>query len=362
MSTTLHDESDGSVLVDGVSKTFGNNKVVNEVTLKVNSGEFVSLLGPSGSGKTTTLMMIAGFENPDGGAITIGGRPMASVPPQKRNLGFVFQSYALFPHMTIARNVGYPLELRGVKRPEIERKVAEALRMVDLPIAEYGNRMPPLLSGGQQQRVALARAIVFGPRVMLLDEPLGALDRRLREAMLDEFRDLHRRLGTTMIYVTHDQEEALTMSDRVAVFANGRIQQIGAPGDLYNTPENEFVATFLGDSNRIPVHASDATGVWKSTDGSLLPASAAHNPAQPVLVVRPEFVRVVDPIDGVIHGKVSDVMYVGDHVRVSVSTLVGTLVAKLFGTDARRTPRTGESVGLAWTPDDAVVVRAGVAE
>lgn len=358
MSTTQHH---GAVLVDGVSKSFGSNKVVTDVTLKIDSGEFVSLLGPSGSGKTTTLMMIAGFEDPDAGSISIAGRSMAKVPPQKRDLGFVFQSYALFPHMTIARNVGYPLELRGTKRDETERKVANALRMVDLPMSEYGSRMPSSLSGGQQQRVALARAIVFGPRVMLLDEPLGALDRRLRESMLDEFRDLHRRLGTTMIYVTHDQEEALTMSDRVAVFANGKIQQIGRPGDLYNTPENEFVATFLGDSNRVPVESSDAPGMWKATDGSLLPAKATRRPETPVLVVRPEYVRIVDPVDGAIQGHVSDLMYVGDHVRVSVSTAAGPLVAKLFGADLRRTPRRQENVGLSWSPEDAVVVMGGMA-
>ena len=353
---------EGTVLVDAVSKSFGQNQVVNGVTLRVESGEFVSLLGPSGSGKTTTLMMIAGFEHPDSGAIHIAGKPMANVPPQKRDLGFVFQSYALFPHMSIARNVGYPLELRGTKRAEMERRVADALRMVDLPMSEYGDRMPASLSGGQQQRVALARAIVFGPRVMLLDEPLGALDRRLREAMLDEFRDLHRRLGTTMIYVTHDHEEALTMSDRVAVFASGKIQQIGSPGDLYNSPSNEFVATFLGDSNRVPVRPGDARGQWKAADGSLLPASAVDTPSDAVLIVRPEHVSIVNPVEGVVQGRVSDIMYVGDHVRVSVATTTGTIVAKLYGTDARHTPRVEESVGLRWNVAEAVVVSAGAAK
>lgn len=355
--------SDGTVLVDNVSKSFGSNKVVNDVTLSVDSGEFVSLLGPSGSGKTTTLMMIAGFETPDSGEVHIAGKPMTNVPPQKRNLGFVFQSYALFPHMSIARNVGYPLELRGMKAAEAERKVAEALRMVDLPMSEYGDRMPTSLSGGQQQRVALARAIVFGPRVMLLDEPLGALDRRLRETMLDEFRDLHRRLGTTMIYVTHDQEEALTMSDRVAVFAGGKIQQIGSPGDLYNTPANEFVATFLGDSNGVSVTASDLVGEWKAADGSLLPAAAgvSSDGGAAVLIVRPEHVSIVEPVNGVVQGRVSDVMYVGDHCRVSVSTPTGTIVSKLFGSQARHTPRLDENVGLRWSGDEAIVVRAGAA-
>jgi putative spermidine/putrescine transport system ATP-binding protein len=352
-------ENDGAVVIDQVSKSFGSNTVVNDVTLNVDSGEFVSLLGPSGSGKTTTLMMIAGFETPDAGSIYIAGKSMDNVPPQKRDLGFVFQSYALFPHMSIAKNVGYPLDLRGVKRDQMERQVAEALRMVDLPLSEYGNRMPGSLSGGQQQRVALARAIVFGPRVMLLDEPLGALDRRLREAMLDEFRDLHRRLGTTMIYVTHDQEEALTMSDRVAVFSHGRIQQIGAPGDLYSAPVNEFVATFLGDSNRIPVTRTDSATHWKAPDGSILPAGSSGALEQPVLIVRPEHVSIVEPATGLVQGRVSDVMYGGDHCRVSVATGNGSVVSKLFGAMARHTPRVDENVGLSWSRDEAVVVKAG---
>lgn len=357
--STMTDE--GAVLVDNVSKSFGTNKVVDDVTLNVNAGEFVSLLGPSGSGKTTTLMMIAGFERPDAGSVRIGGTVMDNVPPQKRNLGFVFQSYALFPHMSIARNVGYPLELRGTKRADVERKVAEALRMVDLPMSEYGDRMPSSLSGGQQQRVALARAIVFGPRVMLLDEPLGALDRRLRETMLDEFRDLHRRLGTTMIYVTHDQEEALTMSDRVAVFAGGKIQQIGSPGDLYNQPVNEFVASFLGDSNRLNVVQAGDIHDWKTTDGSIVPATTGIVPEKAVLVVRPENVGIVDPGAGVLRGRVSDLMYVGDHVRVSVDTAAGKLVAKLFGSHGSNTPRIDETVGVDWAASDAVIVQAGAA-
>jgi putative spermidine/putrescine transport system ATP-binding protein len=351
---------DGTVVLDGVSKSFGHHRVVDNIDLTIGSGEFVSLLGPSGSGKTTTLMMIAGFEKPDSGSIRIAGKPMENVPPQKRDLGFVFQNYALFPHMTITRNVGYPLELRGVKRPEIERRVAEALRMVDLPPTQYGERKPQSLSGGQQQRVALARAIVFGPRVMLLDEPLGALDRRLRESMLDEFRDLHRRLGTTMIYVTHDQEEALTMSDRVAVFSDGRIQQVGTPSELYNAPANEFVATFLGDSNRIRVVATDLGG-WKAADGSVVPAATDGVVDDAVLILRPENVSVVDPTQGVLQGRVVDVLYVGDHVRVTVVTTTGTVVAKLFGSAARTAPGVDETVGLHWTDREAVVVPSSTA-
>lgn len=349
------------VSVKNVSKSFGSTNVVRNVSLDIHRGEFISLLGPSGSGKTTTLMMIAGFEKPDRGTISLEGQVLDNVPPYKRNLGFVFQSYALFPHMTIARNVAYPLAMRKLPKSEIDKAVAESLMMVDLPIAEYGDRMPRSLSGGQQQRVALARAIVFKPRVMLLDEPLGALDRRLRETMLDEFRNLHRKLGTTMIYVTHDQEEALTMSDRVAVFADGRIQQIGTPNVLYQAPSNEFVATFLGDSNRLTVARSGDVEAWRAGDGTILPGRAVGDAMGEsiVLVVRPENVQLADPSASLLVGRVSDLMYVGDHVRVTISTPNGPVVSKQYGSGTRRIPGLGETVGLTWNVDDAVVVPVG---
>lgn len=354
----------GSVRVERLRKAYGAKTVVRDVSLDIQSGEFVSLLGPSGSGKTTTLMMIAGFERPDSGSILIGGQAVEAVPAYKRNLGLVFQNYALFPHMTVARNVAYPLEMRGTPKAEIRSAVADALAMVHLPSEEYGDRLPRSLSGGQQQRVALARAIVFKPKVMLLDEPLGALDRRLRESMLDEFRHLHRRLGTTMVYVTHDQEEALTMSDRVAVFAEGRIQQVGRPGDLYREPANEFVATFLGDSNRIPVAAEAGAGAWCTPQGTTLPGRAVAGVVaeDAVLIVRPEFVELCDPAASPLAGRVSDLMYVGDHVRVTVDTPCGTVVSKQFGARARGIPALGEQVGTLWQHDQAVVVPRGEAK
>ena len=220
------------------------------ISLDIRSGEFLTLLGPSGSGKTTTLMMIAGFETPTAGDIAIDGRSVVALPPHKRNIGMVFQNYALFPHLTVAENIGFPLKQRGIDRAARARLVAESLELVRLP--GYQARYPRQLSGGQQQRVALARSIVFHPRLLLMDEPLGALDKQLRESLQLEMRRLHADLGITFIYVTHDQEEALTMSDRVAVMHEGLIAQVGTPEDLYDRPCDRFVASFIGESNFLP--------------------------------------------------------------------------------------------------------------
>ncbi|MDE2456191.1 MAG: ATP-binding cassette domain-containing protein, partial [Burkholderiales bacterium] len=232
----------------GVQKTYdGVALVVRGLDLEIRRGEFLTLLGPSGSGKTTTLMMLAGFESPTAGDIELAGKPITRTPPHKRHFGMVFQNYALFPHMTVGQNVAYPLTVRGVSRADQAKRVARALAMVQLD--GKAERMPAQLSGGQQQRVALARALVFEPQLVLMDEPLGALDKNLREQMKMEIKRLHRELETTIIYVTHDQEEALVMSDRVALMNHGRIEQIGAPVDLYERPANRFVAEFIGQSN-----------------------------------------------------------------------------------------------------------------
>lgn len=231
-----------------VSKNFGPAiRAVDSASLDVRPGEFVSFLGPSGSGKTTTLMMIAGFTQPTSGHILINGERIDSVPASKRNIGMVFQNYALFPHLDVLGDVGFPLKVRGRPIDEIRRRAQRALEIVNLQ--GYDERFPRQLSGGQQQRVALARAIVFEPDLILLDEPLGALDKGLREQMQLELKRLHRELGITMIYVTHDQSEAMTMSDRIAVFQKGRIEQLGAPGEVYSSPSTRFVASFVGDSN-----------------------------------------------------------------------------------------------------------------
>lgn len=235
-----------SVTLRGVKKTYGNATAVEGIALTINKGEFVSMLGPSGSGKTTTLKMIAGFEAPSAGEIDFDGRDVTHIAPEKRNIGVVFQNYSLFPHMNVGQNVAFPLKMRKIAAAERTRLVAKALDLVEL--AGFEKRRPDSLSGGQQQRVAIARALVFEPTLLVMDEPLGALDRRLREVMQLEIKALHDRLGVTVIYVTHDQEEALTMSDRIIVFSKGRVEQVGTPREIYDEPATEFVADFVGES------------------------------------------------------------------------------------------------------------------
>ena len=241
--------SEGLLQLDSVSKAFGNVVAVDSISFALAEGEFLSLLGPSGSGKTTTLQMIAGLTHPTFGQILLSGKPIGPLPPYKRDIGMVFQNYALFPHMTVAGNIAFPLEMRDMSRAEISRRVENVLKLVDLP--GFADRYPRQLSGGQQQRVALARAIVFEPTLLLMDEPLGALDKKLREQMQLEIKHLHKRLGVSIIYVTHDQDEALVMSDRIGVFNRGRLEQIGSAEQLYEQPMTRFVAEFIGESNMI---------------------------------------------------------------------------------------------------------------
>jgi spermidine/putrescine ABC transporter ATP-binding subunit len=278
----------------GVTKSYGSLQAVRALDLHVGRGELVTLLGPSGSGKTTTLMMAAGFAMPDAGRILLNGRDVTSTPPQRRNIGVVFQSYALFPHRTVAENIAFPLRVRGVPRDEQSRQVAEALGLVRL--SGYGGRYPRELSGGQQQRVALARALVFKPPVLLMDEPLGALDKNLRKAMELELREMQQRLSLTVVYVTHDQEEALTLSDRVAVMRDGRIEQCADPESIYTKPRNVFVATFVGDMN-ILSGAVEANGDrrFRLDTGRCVEAPAAawaQSGVRCALGVRPEHVDV----------------------------------------------------------------------
>lgn len=235
------------VFIDRIGKVYGSQTAVGTVTLDVPAGEFLSILGPSGSGKTTLLTMIAGFESPSTGRLVIGGRDVTAVSPDRRSIGMVFQRYALFPHLTVAENIAFPLKMRGIRKDLRAERVGRALDLVQLP--DYAKRYPHELSGGQQQRVAVARAIVFEPPVLLMDEPLGALDKKLRESMQIEIKQLQRRLGATVIYVTHDQEEALTMSDRIAVMSKGQLAQLGTPADLYCNPQSAFVADFIGKMN-----------------------------------------------------------------------------------------------------------------
>jgi len=313
-----------SILVSftGVQKTYdGIHLVVRDLNLDIRQGEFLSLLGPSGSGKTTTLMMLAGFESPTAGDIMLSGRQITNTPPHKRNFGMVFQNYALFPHMTLAENIAYPLTVRKLPKAEREAKVARALDMVQL--GRMGGRYPAQLSGGQQQRVALARALVFDPQLVLMDEPLGALDKQLREHMQIELKALHRRLGVTFVYVTHDQTEALTMSDRVAVFNDGLIQQIDVVDSLYETPANRFVAGFVGDSTVLQAEVTRLDGAHcevRLPSGVQLRGFNVNAAAVGDKVhcgTRPERLRIAEAAGpNTFQSKVLDVIYFGDHLRL----------------------------------------------
>jgi putative spermidine/putrescine transport system ATP-binding protein len=309
-----------------VQKTYdGENLIVRDLNLDVRRGEFLTLLGPSGSGKTTCLMMLAGFETPTGGEIRLAGRVINSVPPHKRNIGMVFQNYALFPHMTVRENLRFPLAIRRLPAAEIDGKVARALDMVRL--GGFGDRYPQQMSGGQQQRVALARALVFDPELVLMDEPLGALDKQLREHMQIELKHIHQELGVTIVFVTHDQGEALTLSDRIAVFNHGVIQQIDDPMALYEKPANDFVANFIGENNALDGCVESVHGETcqvRLDNGSRVQASCGapvKRGDRAVLSVRPECVQLNVQSLGCANrlgGYVREVIYLGDHLRVRV--------------------------------------------
>jgi putative spermidine/putrescine transport system ATP-binding protein len=323
-----------------VRKTYGEVVAVDDIDLEVRRGEFFTMLGPSGSGKTTTLRLIAGFERPDSGRIMLGGKDVARQPPYDRDVNTVFQDYALFPHMTVAENVEYGLKVKGVKRPERRTRVEQALGMVRLE--GFGARKPIQLSGGQRQRVALARAIVNHPRVLLLDEPLGALDLKLRQEMQTELKRIQQEVGITFVYVTHDQEEALTMSDRIAVFSHGRIDQIGTPVEVYEHPATEFVAGFVGVSNLL------------ERDGRRF-------------TVRPEKIRMLsggevpEPGDESERGVVTDVVYAGSVTRYEVDLDAGgtlTVVRQnIEGMQGGAAGDEGRPVVLAWRPENTFTIR-----
>ena len=322
----MGDTSSNDILVSfrGVQKSYdGENLIVKDLNLDIRKGEFLTLLGPSGSGKTTSLMMLAGFETPTAGEITLAGKRLNNVPPHKRDIGMVFQNYALFPHMTVAENLAFPLTVRGMSKADVAEKVKRSLSMVQLDA--FSGRYPAQLSGGQQQRVALARALVFEPQLVLMDEPLGALDKQLREHMQMEIKHIHQRLGVTVVYVTHDQSEALTMSDRVAVFHQGEIQQIAPPRELYEAPCNTFVAQFIGENNRFAGKLVSRDGdncTVQLSRGEKVQALAVNvgQPGDAVsLSIRPERIRLnaaAEGCDNRFSGRVSEFIYLGDHVRV----------------------------------------------
>jgi putative spermidine/putrescine transport system ATP-binding protein len=358
--------ADPIVTFERVRKTYdgATEAAVHDLDLQVTQGEFLTLLGPSGSGKTTTLMMLAGFEEPSSGRITVAGADMARVPPHRRGLGVVFQNYALFPHMSVAGNVAFPLSVRGVSRAGQKARIADALAMVRLE--GFADRRPAQLSGGQQQRVALARALVFQPKLVLMDEPLGALDRALREEMQDEIRRIHAALGVTVLYVTHDQAEALTMSDRIAVFHQGRLRQVAAPAALYERPADAFVARFVGETNFLPGEISGHDGeecAIRLADGRVLEGTAVDAPAQgrAVLAVRPERIAVAavaahDLSDSALPARVVETVYLGDAVRLRLDLGGGvTLVAKRPVAAAGAALAPGAEVAVAWAPEHARV-------
>lgn len=348
------------ISVRNVTKTYGSLHALNDVSVDIEAGEFLTLLGPSGSGKTTLLMALAGFISPDSGSIRFGEQEIITTSPHKRGLGMVFQSYALFPLMSVAENVAYPLKIRGVPAAERASKVAAALEIVQL--GAYGDRRIQQLSGGQRQRVALARAMVFEPRIILMDEPLSALDKKLREHMQIELKALHRKLDATIVYVTHDQREALTMSDRIAVINKGRIAQLDRPETLYRRPRSLFVADFIGESVVIPVEMSGGTPAFRGNAIKLtspIPAGQGRHH----LVIRPELIELLTAPDrpdlNDLSGTVRQVIFQGDSVLVLVDLgadqEIGVRVPAGRAAQAAL-PQPGGTIHLGLHPDDTIVV------
>ncbi|MGO4909167.1 ABC transporter ATP-binding protein [Pseudorhodobacter sp. W20_MBD10_FR17] len=356
-------KNDGFVVFDHVQKSYdGETLVVKDLNLSIGKGEFLTMLGPSGSGKTTCLMMLAGFETATSGDIRLDGRPINTVPPHKRGIGMVFQNYALFPHMTVGENLAFPLEVRGMGKDERETKVKRALDMVQM--YDFINRRPAQLSGGQQQRIALARALVFDPSLVLMDEPLGALDKQLREHMQFEIKHLHDSLGITVVYVTHDQGEALTMSDRVAVFNDGKIQQLAPPDELYERPDNAFVAQFIGENNKLEGVVENISGneaEVRLTTGELIaatPVNVTKKGEKTLVSIRPERVEFKPEMmpagAHMIEAEVLEFIYMGDLFRTRLRVAGhDDFVIKSRNTQGQTMLRPGEKIKIGWSPADA---------
>ena len=357
---TVRGNSESVVEFIAVEKTYdGETNVVKDLSLTIHQGEFLTLLGPSGSGKTTTLMMLAGFEEPTAGEILLRGNSLARVPPYLRNMGIVFQNYALFPHKTMAENVAYPLRQRRLPKTEIHERTLQALNMVEL--GHLGERRPAQLSGGQQQRVALARALVFEAELVLMDEPLGALDKKLREQMQIEIKHLHEALGMTVVYVTHDQGEALTMSDWVAVFNDGIVQQIDDPRTIYEYPENSFVANFIGENNNLDGRVTRLSGdecEVTLTTGEVVMAKAinvARVGAETSLSIRPERLHLAmagrdlpDKLPSALRGEVGEIIYGGDHSMIRLARPDGgEIIAKAAAAEVENI-RLGDKLDIGW--------------
>ncbi|MBC8038587.1 MAG: ABC transporter ATP-binding protein [Rhizobiales bacterium] len=346
----------------GVQKSYdGETLVVKDLNLSIAKGEFLTMLGPSGSGKTTTLMMLAGFEPATRGEIYVKGQPINNTPPHKRGIGMVFQNYALFPHMTVAENLAFPLQVRGLGRAQIEERVRKILKLVELP--DMASRRPSQLSGGQQQRIAVARALVFEPDLVLMDEPLGALDKQLREQMQYEIKHIHERLGVTIVYVTHDQAEALTMSNRIAVFNDGAVQQLSSPAELYERPENSFVAQFIGENNRLRGVVNgvgqDNVVTVKLESNDVVKALAVNVGAagdRTLLSIRPERVEINpagNNAEVLLKGKIVELIYLGDHIRARLEVAGhANFIVKVPNKSRNEAIAQGKTVTVGWSVKD----------
>jgi putative spermidine/putrescine transport system ATP-binding protein len=354
-------EANGDIIVkfDHVQKSYdGETLVVKDFNIDIERGEFLTMLGPSGSGKTTCLMMLAGFEPATHGEIYLNGKPINNVPPHKRGIGMVFQNYALFPHMSVAENLAFPLKVRGLDKATVEQKVKRALDMVQLP--QMSGRRPAQLSGGQQQRVAVARALVFEPDLVLMDEPLGALDKNLREEMQYEIKHIHEQLGVSVVYVTHDQSEALTMSNRIAVFNDGVVKQLAAPEVLYEQPSNAFVAQFIGENNKLYGKVTDLSGETASVEldtGAQVKALAVNCAGvgeRTMLSIRPERVVLGNTnADNQLTGKVKELIYLGDHIRCRMEVSGhDDFIVKVPNSHAHAALKVGEETPVGWVTED----------
>jgi spermidine/putrescine transport system ATP-binding protein len=360
-ATGGRDGAPAAIELRGVSKRYGAHTALHPLDLDIHDGEFFCLLGPSGCGKTTTLNLIGGFATASDGAITIGGRRVDRVPPHRRNVNTVFQNYALFPHMSVTDNVAFGLKMARVAKAEAAQRVGEALALVGLE--QHADRYPSQLSGGQQQRVAVARALVNRPAVLLLDEPLGALDLKLRKRLQVELSQIHRNVGTTFVFVTHDQEEAMAMGDRIAVLNEGRLEQVGTPEEIYLRPASRFVADFIGESNFIEVERRPG-GEAVAGDGSVVPCPAAQDGGwrSATLMVRPECVSLGTPGDPGpgLDGRIAQVSFLGSVTRVTVECPGASVpvVAALGGAQRMRELSNESAIRVSWDPANAVVLDA----
>jgi putative spermidine/putrescine transport system ATP-binding protein len=352
--------ADAFLSIQHVKKTFGDLTVVQDFNLDVGSGEFVSFLGPSGCGKTTVLRMVAGFEEPTAGSIVIAGKDVTRLKPNQRNIGMVFQAYALFPNLTVAQNIAFGLKVAGMPRADSDKRVAELLELIKLP--QFGDRYPYQLSGGQQQRVALARAIAPKPKLLLLDEPLSALDAKVRVSLRDEIRSIQKELGITTVFVTHDQEEALSISDRIVVMYGGKAEQVGTPFEIYNRPSTKFVANFVGTLNVLEGTVTDASaGKVKVGAGEVLlkgKLNGSKSGDTLSLALRPEAISLGRQAgrDATLGGEISEVSFLGSVIRVRVGLGKEAVSLDTFNSPASPPPKVGEKAEISFSPEDVLVL------